>query len=250
VAPVRADLARLLPSGRSLVVGFAIVAAVGAAYWIARATPIFAIQRIQVEGAPPTVRAEIEQTLRSERGTSLLAVSGEDAVRRVEALPGVISATSDRSFPRTLRIVVSPERPVAVLRRGPDSWLVSARGRVLMRLSRRVRRGLPRVWVQSGASVAVGEVLSDGSGGVAARSVALLQAAGLGGVRGAVLSKTSGLVFVLRSGVELRLGPPVDVALKLAIAGRIVPLLLPGTPALDLAVPERPVSEPNPQPGG
>ena len=54
------------------------------------------------------------------------------------------------------------------------------------------------------------------------------------------------LTFVLASGLELRLGEDAEIALKLAAAKEIVPLLDPpalGGPAyLDLSVPERPVA--------
>ena len=45
--------------------------------------------------------------------------------------PSVVAAARyDRDFPHTLRIFVEPEQP-AVVRRGADSWLVSARARVI-----------------------------------------------------------------------------------------------------------------------
>ena len=40
----------------------------------------------------------------------------------------------DRDFPHTLKVRVRLERPVAVLRRGADAWLVSASARVLQQL--------------------------------------------------------------------------------------------------------------------
>ena len=50
------------------------------------------------------------------------------------------------------------------------------------------------------------------------------------------------LTLRLRSGLEVRLGDPLDVALKLAVAARVIPLLTSDTAYLDVAVPERPVS--------
>ena len=50
------------------------------------------------------------------------------------------------------------------------------------------------------------------------------------------------LTLRLRSGLEMRLGEPVDVALKLAVAARVIPLLDADTTYLDVAVPERPVA--------
>ena len=58
----------------------------------------------------------------------------------------------------------------------------------------------------------------------------------------------------LRGGLEIELGLPVDLQLKIAIARGILPLLaLPahgGPDYLDVTVPERPVAGRNPQPSG
>ena len=58
----------------------------------------------------------------------------------------------------------------------------------------------------------------------------------------------------LRGGLEIELGPPVDLRLKIAIARGILPLLAlsgqGGPDYLDLTVPERPVAGRNPQPSG
>jgi hypothetical protein len=52
--------------------------------------------------------------------------------------------------------------------------------------------------------------------------------------------------LILDSGLELRLGAETDVALKLAAAREVMPLLgpaeAPGTRYVDLSVPARPVS--------
>ena len=51
----------------------------------------------------------------------------------------------DRAFPRTARVVVSAERPAAVLRRGAQAWLVTERGRVAAHYIERVGlRGFER----------------------------------------------------------------------------------------------------------
>ena len=50
------------------------------------------------------------------------------------------------------------------------------------------------------------------------------------------------LVFRLRSGLELRLGDPTDVRLKLAIARRALAALPTGATYVDVSVPERPVA--------
>ena len=58
------------------------------------------------------------------------------------------------------------------------------------------------------------------------------------------------LVFRLRSGLELRLGAPTDVRLKLAIARRALRALPAGATYVDVSVPGRPVAGTDPQLSG
>jgi len=58
------------------------------------------------------------------------------------------------------------------------------------------------------------------------------------------------LTLRLRSGLELRLGAPTDVRLKLAIARRALRVLPPGSAYVDVSVPGRPVAGPNPPVSG
>jgi cell division protein FtsQ len=230
----------LRPTRRSLLVGAGIVVAAVGAYLLARETSMFAVRRFEVAGGSASERAAVVRALAPLRGTSLLALDGAALVRRIDALPTIVSVSYDRSFPHTLRLTIVPERPVAVLHRGRETWLVSARGRVIAPIPNRTRADLPRIWVPTAASVTQAAFLPADGGGAAARSLAL--AAGFP-ARIATAELVHGeLTFVLRSGLELRLGEPVDLRLKLAIARRALPLLTPGTTYLDVAVPGRPVS--------
>ena len=57
-------------------------------------------------------------------------------------------------------------------------------------------------------------------------------------------------MFRLRNGLELRLGDPTDVRLKLAILRAAMRHLPTGTLYLDVSVPGRPVAGDNPQVSG
>jgi cell division protein FtsQ len=235
-----AVLARILPSGRSLAVGFGLLALAGGGYAAARASSAFAIGRLEVAGAPPAIRAQVRRALAPLRGTSLLALDGDALRGRVEALPTVVSVTYDRAFPHTLRIRVVPERPVAVLHRGRETWLVSARGRVIARIPNRTHGTLARVWVPRATVLEPGSLLEPNRGGTVVRTLAL---ASRFPARIAVASLArDGLVYRLRSALELRLGEPTDVRLKLAIVRRALRQLPPGTTYLDVSVPQRPVA--------
>lgn len=248
VAPT-ARRVRFMPSRRSLGIGFAILAVAGGVYAAARESSVFAVRSIEVSGAPPRLQAQVRTALASLDGVSLLALDGGAVERRVEALPAVVSAGYDRSFPHTLRVFVVPEKPVAVLRRGSESWLVSARGRVISRAPLRGDPALPRIWVPTAATVVAGAFLDATYGGTAARSLALV--ADHFPARIAAASFTRGdLTYRLRSGLELQLGDPTDIRLKLAIARRALFDLPPGATYLDVSVPRRPVAGTNPQVSG
>jgi cell division protein FtsQ len=249
-SPLR-DVSRLAPSGRSLAVGFILVALAAAAYLAARETSMFAIRRVEIRGATPANGAAVRRALAPLQGSSLLALGGDAVARRVEALPFVVSATYDRAFPHTLRVTIRVERPAAVLRRGPDSFLVSARGRVIRVLAPRALLALPRIWVPRSTDVSIGLTL----GGDPGRAVAALAPLSHLHFPVHVLSAAAvqgQLTIQLRSGLELRLGDGRDLLLKLALAKQIVPTISPASRTyLDVSVPERPVAGGrNPQVGG
>lgn len=236
-------LARFLPSGRSLLAGFGLLALAAGAYLGARETSVFAVRTVEVSGTRPLVAGRVDEALAPLRGKSLLSVDAAAIEERLEALPDVKLVSYDRAFPHTARIVVWAERPVAVLRRGSGAWLVSERGRILQRLDDRPESTLPRIWVAASSVPADGALLSDDE--------ALRPALALGRVLsidrsffGAVSEAREldgNLVLVLRTGTELRLGGADDLALKLAVARRVLGLVEPGVEYVDVSVPERPV---------
>jgi cell division protein FtsQ len=248
------DVLRFAPSGRSFALGAALVLLCGGLYALARETSMFAVRGIEIEGATPALAAQVKQELHGYEGRSLVAVDAAAVAHRVDGLPGVRSSTVDRSFPHTLRIRVVPERPVAVLRRGPGSWLVSVRGRVIAPIPRHTNQRLPRIWLPATTEIDVGAFLGNQSGVLAARSLAALVGSGFRDRIAFVRALDGQITLGLRGGLEIRLGPPVELRLKIAIAESILPTLaLPsrgGPDYLDITVPERPVAGRNPQPGG
>jgi cell division protein FtsQ len=215
------------------------------AYVGVRASSTFAIRTIDVRGGTPALQAQVRTVLAPFLGRSLLALDGGALERRVDDVPAVVSSSYDRAFPHTLRLTVVPEVPVAVLHRGRETWLLSARGRVIRRIPKGTRLGLPRIWVPTAAQVSPGVFLPPDQGGTAAMALGL--AAGFPARFSTVTLAHGELTMQLRLGVELRLGEPVDVRLKLAVARRALRLLPPGSTYLDVAVPQRPVAGSNPQ---
>jgi cell division protein FtsQ len=234
-----------LPSGRSILTGLALLAAAGGLYAAARGTSMFAVDAVRVEGAPPGLARQVEGELATLVGRSLVALDGGDVAARVEALPAVRSATVDRAFPHTLVVTVVPERPAVVLRRGAESWLVSARGRVVRRLEQGAHPKLPRIWLPRSFALEQGAIVGDAE---VLRSVLALRAVAAERLPARVRTVRGDgeLTLVLASGLELRLGEDAELALKVAAAREILPLLDPpglgGPTYVDLSVPERPVA--------
>ncbi|MGH3054825.1 MAG: cell division protein FtsQ/DivIB, partial [Gaiellaceae bacterium] len=236
----RAWLGRIVPTRRSLALGLGVLAVALGGYLIARETPMFAIDQVEVHGGSPLVAGQVRQTLSSLVGTPLVGLDGSAVLRKVDALPTVVSASYDRAFPHTLRITVVPERPAAVLRSGPGSWLVSTRGRVIERLSSQSLPRVPRIWVSTRTPVRIGAELTAAGAAAAASAVGL---AGRFTARVASASYANGtVVFRLRSGLELVLGGGGDIRLKVAVAARLLAKLPPGSTFLDVSIPGRPVS--------
>jgi cell division septal protein FtsQ len=248
------DVLRFAPSGRSFAIGAALVFVAAGLYGLARETSMFAVRSIEIEGASPALAAEVRAELRSFDGRSLVAVNGHAVEQRVNGLAAVHGSVVDRSFPHTLRIRVLPELPVAVLRRGAESWLVSARGRVIATLALGAQRDLPRIWLPSRTEIAKGTFLTDEPGALAARSLAAFVGSGFSNRIAFVRALDGQITLGLRGGLEIRLGGPIDLRLKIAIARGILPsLALPGRGGpdyLDITVPERPVAGRNSQPSG
>jgi cell division protein FtsQ len=236
----RLDLGPLVPSGRSLLISFGVLGAVLLAIVAARETPLFAVREISVSGASPGVESQVRKVLRDRSGSSLFGLDLDAARSDVAALPTVAAVSFDRAYPHTLRVAVVPERPVAVVRQGADSFLVSERGRVIARVDRTAQPALARIWVKRDVrldpgSLVPSELLS------AVGAVAPL-ADGRFPSRVVSVTTADGLTLRLRSGLELRLGDMHDVDLKLAVAARVLRVLPHGEGYLDVSVPDRPVA--------
>ena len=234
---------RLLPILAALVL---VASAIGT-YVAARETGLFALERIEVVGAPPRVVAQVRATLRPYVGRSLVRFDSGAAARRLSSVAEVADTRFDRAFPHTLRVRVRTERAVAVLRQGSVAWLVSSTARVLRRIGRPYPR-LPRIWVPRSAEIEVNSTLGGlGAQGVAA--LAPLRPLRVGADVRQVRTGDGELTLLLGSGTEIRLGDSGDLRLKLAIAKQLLPVTS-GARYLDISVPERPVASFNSQVGG
>lgn len=234
--------ARLLPSGRALLLGFALLGAGVLAYVGARETSVFALRSVEITGAPPRVAAHVRAALLPLEGQSLLALNRGEVEHRITGLADVASVSFDRSFPHTLRVRVIPAHSIAVLRRGIGAWIVSSDGRVVRTAGLRGAPRLPRIWVPRATSVDVGVPLGDANADQAVHALAVARGAGFQARIAAVRSTDTELTFVLATGTELRLGDATDLPIKLAVAKRLLLIVGPSSGYVDVAVPARPIS--------
>jgi hypothetical protein len=216
---------------------------------VARESSVFAIRDIQVTRAPPQIRTQVHEALAPLEGESLLKLQPADVERLATALPLVAAVSYDRAFPNTLRITITREIPLAVVRQGASAWLVSRRGRVIQELQRGARARLPRVWLPQTVPIRLGGMLAASGRGDEIAALGPLQGAGLVGRVATVHIDHGQIVYTLRGGIELRAGTASRLPLKLEIAHRIL-ATTPVVGYLDVSVPERPVAGDNSQLSG
>lgn len=238
-------------SARLLLSVLALVTVLVLAYVGARETSVFAVRSVEVQGASSAVIGPVRVALGRFVGDSLVTLDVNSVENVLTDLPGVRGASIDRAFPGTLRVTLRLERPVAVLRRGAEAWLVAATGRILRELVVGELPRLPRIWQVVGETeLEPGEFLSDLETATAVK--ALARVPGDFPVRIDTARGTVGdLVLVVPGKTELRLGEARDLRLKLAVARSILRGLpdedRAGLAYLDLSLPGRAVAMPKSQ---
>jgi cell division protein FtsQ len=232
---------RFVPSGHSLLLSIAVLVTAGIAYWVAYSTSVFALERVDVRGAPPAVTREVRAATRHLVGQSLVALDADAIEGSLRALPTVAAVSVDRAFPHTLVVRVAPEKPVAVVRRGDSSWLATGAGKVVRRIETGTQRHLPRLWLAKGTTIRLGGSVP--AGWVpATRALADAHSVGLGARVKGIRPIGDELTLVLRRGTEVRLGRATEVRLKLTVAAKVLALVDSGTSYVDVSVPQRPVA--------
>jgi cell division protein FtsQ len=237
------QLRRVIPSGRSILAGLALIALAGGAYAGALETSVFAVRRLEIVGGSAQTQAEVRTALTPELGRSLLRVNNGDVQRRLSGVTTVLSASVDREFPHTILVRIRPERPALLLRQGADGWVVSSYGRVLSQVKNVHLSSLPRTYVPHSVPITVGATLAPEAGGVAAAALAPLVGTRLFEHVKFVTFGEKELTLRLRSGVQVRLGDRGDLRLKFAITSRMLTMIGPGPSDdyIDVSVPGWPV---------
>ena len=108
--------------------------------------PEFAITKLDIEGATPSVEAALRDQLSQSLGASSLTFDAEHARRQAETLGWVRSAQARLEAPKTLRVSVALRKPALIWRRGEALMLLDASGAAIEQLeSRSAHPGLPLI---------------------------------------------------------------------------------------------------------
>jgi cell division protein FtsQ len=213
---------------RRLVILLAVVGtlAVLGGYKLLEMSSAFAVDSVDVSGAPPALRTEIAAAVSATAaGHSLLTVDRGAIERRLVEMPYVKSVSIDRAFPHTLAVTVKVERPAVAVEVAKTAYLVASDGRVLESRSTPPAH-LPIVQLPSGTTLLVGR--GSGDANVDAALSVLRQATATPAFIGRVgriteLQPHGGLITaVVGHRLKLRLGTPDQLPLKLAVVERVM----------------------------
>jgi cell division protein FtsQ len=205
-------------------------------YQVLARSSAFAVTQVQVEGGPKFLRTQIQQQVAGQAlGHSLLRTDAGAVARSLEQLPYVRSVKVDRAFPHTLSIQVDAYQPAVFVRAGGQGYLVASDGRVLAATAKQPA-GVPLAAIPAGSTLAVGARTGDAN---VAAALALLAATpdrfkGKAGHITRITPNAGMLSVLLGKHIQLRLGTPDDLALKLQVAQRVLSRIR-GTQRRDLA---------------
>ncbi|MFL6157756.1 MAG: cell division protein FtsQ/DivIB [Marmoricola sp.] len=137
---LRAKLRRLRPF---LYAGLVLVLAV-VGTWLVAFSSVLAVRGVDVSGNTSVSSARIARLAQAPVGTPLARADLAPIQARLEAIPSIRSVVVSRSWPHTIKIVVTERTPVAVVSRGAGLQAVDASG-VLFGHYAKKPAGLPLV---------------------------------------------------------------------------------------------------------
>jgi cell division protein FtsQ len=184
----------------------------------------FVLQSVAVRGGSEADReAARDAVARAAAGRSLLAVSSSQVARAIESVPTIRHASVDRDFPHTLRIHIIPERAVALaVGKGEYRSLVASSGRVIKVFEPGERTpALPRLWPDRERPVA-GESLHTAPIRGALEALALRPRDFRARVANVKVEPDRGIVMRLGGGLDIVLGPPIQLDQKLEAAAWVL----------------------------
>lgn len=130
--------------GRTFVVAVSGVVLVALTIWLLYFSSLLAVHHVSVSGEQTLSATEIESAAKVPFGTPLVEANLDQIRQRVQAIPGVQSATVSRSWPQTISISVTERTPVAVVSTPGGLRNIDATGVIFGRMGRRPA-GLPLI---------------------------------------------------------------------------------------------------------
>lgn len=226
-------------AGRVLAAVAAVLLFTGAT-WTTTRSAVLDVDHIEVSGGTVVTPDEAVAGAGLRRGQPMVSVDSGQAERRLRRLPWVDTAIVERAFPNRVRIHVTERVATATVARPDGGWaLLDKTGRVLALRAERVP-DLPEV-------IGAGTAPDPAGSMVPARPALDVVAALPEGIRRSVTRATlDGDAVTLHTGVrELRIGPPTELAAKVAALSVLLDRVGNRSVAfLDVRVPQAPVVGP------
>ena len=190
--------------------------------WL-KSSSVFVLQSVAVRGGTESDRvAARDAVARSAAGRSLLQISASQVATAIETVPTIRLASVDRDFPHTLRIRIVPERAVALaVAKGKYRSLVASSGRVLRTFDpQEAVPALPRIWPVE--RPVAGGALHNASIQAALEALSARPRDFRAQVANVQVKPDLGIVMRLDGGLDIILGPPLELRDKLRAAAWVL----------------------------
>jgi cell division protein FtsQ len=137
VAPRPPAAAQTPSSRRGKLIGAAlvVVALLAGAGWAVGFSGVLGVRHVTVTGVRALTADQVRTAAAVPAGRPLARLDTGGVADRIRALPGVERVAVTRSWPGTVRIIVTERRGVALVDRGDALWLIDPDGVIFQRLT-------------------------------------------------------------------------------------------------------------------
>jgi cell division protein FtsQ len=202
-----------------------VAGAAGLGYVWLKGSGMFTLHSVAVRGGTESDRvAARDAVARAAAGRSLLSLSPAQVAKAIEQVPTIRVASVDRDFPHTLRIRIVPERAVALaVSTGHYRSLVAASGRVLRVFdTNEALPSLPRIWPKANERPVPGGSMHSPGIQAALEALASRPEGFRAKIANVKVEPERGIVMRLRGGLDIVIGPPLQLDQKLRAAAWVL----------------------------
>jgi len=207
-------------------------------------SPYFNITHVEILGAEAVTEEEILLALGLVGQKNIFRFDAARAQERLEEMPQVRSVEIARRLPGSVIVTLEEREPVAIIPYTEAFYTIDGSGVVLGPAH---LLDLPVLNGQTPVGLALGEVVASRSIQTGARVAALCTPAMRDEISEINVLDLEDIQLVTRHGVRVRLGPGVDLPLKIDVLESLLYRLPAGPASLDLRLPHTPVLEKRPQ---